>query len=101
MILILTTLDNKEKLVEIGRKLLEKRLIACYNLLPIEAGYWWKGKIVSESGFLLILKTLEQKFSEVQSFIKSSSTDETPEIISIKTDEVDPKYLDWLNKEIH
>ena len=48
MILIFTTLNKKEAAEKIGKELLRKRIIACYNLLPVESAYWWKGKIEEE-----------------------------------------------------
>jgi len=100
MIIILTTLADYEKLKEIGRNLLEERLIACYNLMPIESGYWWKGKIEEEKAFLMILKTKSERFAQVQKFIAENTPEETPEIISVEAGEVDQKYLAWLNSEV-
>jgi uncharacterized protein involved in tolerance to divalent cations len=48
MITVITTLHKKEDAIRIGKGLLEKRLIACYNLWPIESAYRWKGEIEEE-----------------------------------------------------
>ncbi len=49
MLIIITTLHKKEAATEIGKGLLKERLIACYNLFPVESAYWWKGKILEEA----------------------------------------------------
>lgn len=96
MILILTTVDKKETAVKIGRGLLQEKLIACYNLLPVESGYWWKGKITQEKEFLLILKTKSAHLKKVEEYIKRNHTYKVPEIVAIKAANVNQPYLTWL-----
>lgn len=97
MILILTTVDNKETAVKIGRGLLEEKLIACCNFFPVESAYLWEGKIVEEGEFLLILKTKAANFKKVEEFIKKNHTYKVPEIVVIKASQVNQPYLNWLN----
>ena len=97
MILIFTTATNRKQAVEIGDKLLREKTIACYNLVPIQSKYWWKGKIISDNEFLLLLKAPEQNYKKVEKTILENSIYETPEVIAIKPSKVNNKYLDWLN----
>lgn len=99
MILIFTTFNKKSEAIKIGKLLLKERLIACYNLFPIESGYWWKGKIVDDKEFLMILKTKDANFSKIESFVKKHHSYKVPEIIAIKTSTVSKSYLNWLNAE--
>ncbi|MBI2598790.1 divalent-cation tolerance protein CutA [Candidatus Curtissbacteria bacterium] len=124
MILILTTFPNKAEAVKIGDALLEKRLIACYNLFPVESAYWWhapsksqhepstnssekasakirlgKGKTVKDKEFSMIIKTKDENFKKVESFIQKNHSYEVPEIVAIKAEKVTKPYLDWLNQE--
>jgi len=39
MFIIYSTFPNKEKAVEVGKKLLEDKLIGCFNVFPIISGY--------------------------------------------------------------
>ncbi|RKX51681.1 MAG: divalent-cation tolerance protein CutA, partial [Thermotoga sp.] len=48
MFIIYSTFLNKEKAVEVGKKLLEDKLIGCFNVFPIISGYWWKGEMVED-----------------------------------------------------
>jgi|SRR3990167_1194552 len=99
MILILTTLHKKEMAHKLGHRLLEKRLIVCYNLMPIESAYWWKGKLTEENEVLMILKTKEQNFGAIENYIKENSGYEIPEIVAVKPEKVNQPYLSWLEKE--
>ena len=99
MIVIITTLHQKQSALSIGRGLLNERLIACYNLWPVESAYWWKGELLEENETILIMKTKDKNFEAVRKFIKEKSGYEVPEVISLSTKEVDKSYLDWVNTE--
>jgi len=100
MIFIFTNLHSREIALKIGQTLLEKRLIACYNFFPIESAYWWKGEIVRENETMLILKTTEPSYSEIESYIKENSDYEVSEVTAVKADKVNKEYLAWLEKEV-
>src|SRR3989344_6603910 len=99
MILILTTFQKKSEAVKIGKDLLKKRVIACYNLIPLESSYWWKGKIEEAKEFMMILKAQKKDYGKIESIIIKSSSYETPEVISVKPDNVNKLYLDWISAE--
>src|SRR3989344_7594878 len=97
MIIIFTTATNRKQAVEIGDKLLREKTIACYNLVPIQSKYWWKGKTVEDNEILMLIKTRKENFRRVEKTILENSIYETPEVIAIKPSKVNNKYLDWLN----
>lgn len=100
MILIFTTFHQKPDAVKIGKALLKSRLIACFNLFPVESAYWWKGKILDDKESLVILKTKESKFDKIESYIKKHSGYEVPEIVAIRAGKVNKAYLKWINAVI-
>ena len=99
MILLFTTFHKKETALKIGKSLLKDRLIACYNLLPVESAYWWKGEIVGDKEILMILKTRKENFDQVESQIKKHSEYETPEVLVVTPNQVNKSYLDWIHSE--
>jgi periplasmic divalent cation tolerance protein len=99
MLVILTTLHKKESAIEIGKGLLKEKLIACYNLFPIESAYWWKGEILEENEILMILKTNNDNFEKVSAFIKKHSGYEVPEVIALSPNQVNASYLKWVTDE--
>jgi periplasmic divalent cation tolerance protein len=99
MITIVTTLHKKEEAVRIGKDLLEKRLIACFNLWPIESAYWWKGKILEEPETMMLLKTQSSNFDKVAAYIKEQSGYEVPDIFTLKPDQTFPSFDKWVEEE--
>ena len=100
MIIVLTTTDKKTVAAKIGKALLTKKLIACCSILPVDSSYWWKGKIVSDKEFQLILKTKAGNFAKIEKIIKKLHTYELPEVLSIKIDKAGKDYLKWMNEAI-
>jgi len=99
MITIVTTLHQKSEAVRIGKGLLKKRLIACYNLWPIESAYWWKGELLDEPETMMLLKTQAKHFDEIVAYIKKESGYEIPDIYSLKPDQTIPSYDSWVTDE--
>ena len=99
MILLFTTFHKKETALKIGKSLLKDRLIACYNLLPVESAYWWKGEIVGGKEILMILKTRKENFGHVGGQIKKHSGYEIPEVLAVTPSQVNKSYLDWIYSE--
>ncbi len=95
MILILSTFQNKKEAHQIGNKLLNNKLIACYNLIPVESAYWWEGKIEEANEVLMLIKT-NKSFEEVEKFILKHHSYDVPEIVAIETKNISEKYLKWV-----
>jgi len=99
VIVLMATLHKKEMAKAIGHGLLEKRLIACYNLSPVESAYWWKGEILEESESLLIMKTTQEHFEAIKDYLKKNSDYEVPELIALEPSEVNESYRLWVEEE--
>lgn len=104
MILIYITCENKKQAKEIGRKLLEKRLTACVNIIPqINSLFLWppkEGKIKGAKEAVLIVKTEDNKFKAVEKEVLKLHSYETPFIGAIELKKVHQPYLSWLKSEL-
>ena len=99
MIIIYTTTKTQKDAKLISKKLLEKKLIACANIFPIESMYLWDNKINEENEYAVILKTRNELFEKVKNELKLIHKYETPAIISWNVDKADQKYVDWIKTE--
>ncbi len=98
MMLIYSTFPTEEKALEICKKLLEEKLIACYNAFPVKSGYWWSGEVIYDTETAVILKTSKTKKEQVFRKLKELHPYSTPAIFSIEVEEVDQSYLSWLTQ---
>ena len=85
----------------IATVLIEAKLAACVNLLPIDSIYLWQGKIEQDSEYQLIIKTDLNKFEQLADKIKTLHSYEVPEIIAIPIVAGSKTYLDWLGTSLH
>lgn len=79
--------------------LLESRLAACVQAMPIASTYRWQGKIESEEEVLLLIKTRAGVFEALEATIVEHHPYEVPELISVPAGQVHRGYFDWLLAE--
>ena len=100
MILIYTTCKDIEQAKNISKILLEKRLIACANFFPINSMYRWRENINQDNEIVLILKTVKEKFKEIEQEIKKIHSYDCPCILQLDVQEGNKEFLEWVKKEI-
>ena len=97
--LALVTAPDLKTARRLARAALQKRLVACANLIPkIESHYRWKGKIERGSEVLMILKTTTAKLAALEKLIVSKHHYDTPEFLVLPISRGNKKYLDWLSQ---
>jgi periplasmic divalent cation tolerance protein len=95
---VLTTAKSLEDARGIAEKVLSEQLAACVQLVPINSLYTWKGEVAEESEVLLLLKTRQELYSELEKAILSVHKYETPEILLLPVGHGLPAYLDWIDE---
>lgn len=98
IVVILSTVPQ-EKSEAMARALLDKRLVACINTLPVRSFYHWKGEFCDDQEQLLILKTTQKKVEKVIAAIKEMHPYEVPEIIALPVIAGHAPYLAWVHEE--
>ncbi len=98
MILIYITCKDKKQAKNISKNLLEKRLVACTNIHPIESMYWWENKIQEDNEVVIIAKTKEENYEKVKQEVKKLHSYDIPCILKLNA-EANKEYNDWINKE--
>ena len=94
------TTKNKEEAIYIAKSLVERKLIACCNIVPsITSVYEWKNELCCDEEYLMIMKTKTELFNEVEIVIKELHTYDTPEIICIPINNGSSEYLSWVNDQ--
>lgn len=98
MILVYVTYADEKTARKVTEHLLKGRLIACYNLVPVNSGYWWQGKIQNEDEFVSILKTIDQNWNKLTEEILKIHPAEVPCILKLQV-EANEEYENWVRGE--
>ena len=101
-LVIISTAGSEREGWKIGRKLVESRLAACVSVIPkVRSFFYWEGKVRGEQEVILVIKTMQKQFRKIINEIKKIHTYEVPEIISLRVDGGEEKYLNWLKENVN
>ncbi len=99
-VMILCTCPDDTIAGKLARTLVDERLAACVQRLPITAStYRWQGDVVEEAEVLLLIKTVADRFEALSARLRELHPYELPEIIAVPVAAGLPGYLDWLVEE--
>ncbi|MBI4018584.1 MAG: divalent-cation tolerance protein CutA [Candidatus Aenigmarchaeota archaeon] len=98
-IAVYITARNVKEAEKIAGVLLEQRLIACANIMPIRSAYWWKGKIEKHGEALLIAKTRKSLYKRILTAVKKNHSYSAPCVNALPITAANPDYLRWVEKE--
>ena len=94
--IVTTTASTIEEADKIARILIEKKLAACVQVLPIKSFYTWEDKLNIENENLLLVKCKRADFTEIEKCIKENHSYEVPEIVMVPIENGSKEYLDWI-----
>ena len=97
--IVLATFPDPAAAERILGGLLEQRLAACVQTMPIRSAYRWKGALNRESEVLALVKTTAALYPEVEAFIRAGHSYEVPEIVWLPIAAGFEKYLRWIGEE--
>lgn len=99
--LIYVVCESVEEAKSIGKKLIEKKLVACVNIVPsMISMYTWEGSLCDSQETVLLCKTSADKFSPVSERIQQLHSYETPCILEIPIGSINDAYRDWLKLQL-
>jgi periplasmic divalent cation tolerance protein len=93
-----TTCGDEATAVKIAAALLDKRLAACVQAMPITSRYIWKGEVATEPEVLLFIKAPRANFPAIEREIVAHHTYELPEVIQLPLTAASTKYLAWIDE---
>jgi len=100
-IVVFSTCGSAMEAEAIARRLVEKRLAACVNLLPgVTSIYHWKGAVEKSSEVLLLIKSSRALFNELRAELEKANSYEVPEVIAVPIVDGAEEYLDWMDREL-
>ena len=97
--MILTTTGSQEEADAIATGLVEARLAACVQQMPIRSAYRWEGKVVKDEEILLLIKSRTGLYPLVEAWITARHSYDTPEIVMLPVIDGLNAYLAWVDDE--
>jgi periplasmic divalent cation tolerance protein len=100
VVIVYTTASNIEEAEKIAKTLLEKKIVACVNIIPkIHSLYWWRDKLEEAEEALLLAKTTQTNIDRVIKTIKDIHSYELPAIVIIPIIKGLGEYIDYIRNE--
>jgi periplasmic divalent cation tolerance protein len=94
---LLTAVPTQEDARRLAKMLVEEKLAACVQLLPIESFYRWESAVQNEAEVLLLVKTRTALFDAAIAAIKAAHPYSVPEIVGWPFSAGHLPYLDWID----
>ena len=100
-IMAVTTTGDEQSAVVLARALVERRIVACVNIMPrVRSLYRWKGAIEDDTECVLLMKTRGDRYHALASALDELHTYDVPELIVLAIEQGSPAYFDWLNDSL-
>ncbi len=100
-IVVFVTAKDRAEAKKISDQLLEKKLIACANIVEgVESVFWWQGKIDQAKETLIILKSKQSLFKKIVKTVKANHSYDVPEVIALPIVDGNPDYLKWIDESL-
>lgn len=98
---IYVTCQDQSEAKGLAKHLLDKKLIACANIMPPHiAMYEWEGEVVEGTETVMILKTCASLFHAVRDEIIKQHSYDCPCILSFDVDHGHQPFLDWIESAV-
>ena len=96
-VLLYVTADNKEEALEIGRTLVQEKLVACANILDnMTSVFSWQGRVSTGQEAVLLLKTSRRRVEEVTARITDLHSYEVPCVVALTASGGNEEFLSWI-----
>ena len=98
---VLVTAPSPEAGAALGRALVDERLAACVNVIPgLTSIYRWQGQREEASECLLLIKTDETRYAELERRVLELHPYTVPEVLALPVERGAPAYVEWLRDSV-
>ena len=96
---VTTTVDSEEAAESLAKGIVEARLGACVQIVPIRSVYRWEGEVRVDAEWQCVVKTSDIRADELVAHIKAHHTYDVPEVIVTPVLGGNDDYLAWVSEE--
>lgn len=91
-----TTCGNREEALAIAKLAVERKLCACAHIREIESFYSWQNAVHNDIEFKVTFKTINTRYKDIESLIKSEHSYDLPAIYSTPVLDSSEEYHEWI-----
>ena len=96
-LLVMTTSPDAQTAERLAALLVDESLAACVNILPpMQSIYRWQGERQQGEEHQLLIKTCDDRYTEIENYIKKHHPYELPEILGLPIQRGLTEYLGWV-----
>jgi periplasmic divalent cation tolerance protein len=98
-LLVLCNCPGRETALNMANHLVEQGLAACVNISgPVTSVYKWEGSLETTDEATLLIKTTQQRYTDLERELLSKHPYELPEIIAVPVERGFSGYLNWVKE---
>ncbi|MHB9286544.1 divalent-cation tolerance protein CutA [Halobacteriales archaeon Cl-PHB] len=85
---------------DIATALVEERLAACVNRVPCRSTYRWEGEVVEDDEELLLVKTTDERFADLEARILALHPYDVPCIERFEEGSIHAPFEAWIAESV-
>jgi len=94
---VTTACANEDEADKIASVLVNKKLAACVQMLPVSSRYIWNGELCSDKEVVLLIKCRRDNYAAIEQVILENHSYDLPEILLTPVEGGYNKYLEWID----
>lgn len=100
VVLVLTTIGGEADAVALARTLVDERLAACVNVLPVMTSiYRWHGQVEQDREQQIVIKTSTDRLAALEARLAQLHPYELPEFLVLHPSGGE-RYLSWVRQSV-
>lgn len=96
---VTTTVDSADAAESLAKGIVEARLGACVQIVPIRSVYRWDGEVRVDAEWQCVVKTSAIRVDDLVAHIKAHHTYDVPEVVVTPVTGGNNDYLSWVSEE--
>jgi periplasmic divalent cation tolerance protein len=96
-ILVITTTNSPKEAENLAEVLVKQKIAACVSISsPVLSVYRWKDNLEREQEFMLFIKTVAERYRQVETLIQQHHSYDLPEIMAVPAADIEKTYGEWI-----
>jgi periplasmic divalent cation tolerance protein len=96
---VTTTVDSAEAAESLAKGIVEARLGACVQIVPIRSVYRWEGEVRVDAEWQCVVKTSTNRVDDLVAHIEAHHSYDVPEVVVTPVTGGNDDYLAWVSEE--